>query len=26
VLKPRVRMIDGVSIQSISELEKVNWF
>jgi hypothetical protein len=24
VLKPRVRMIDGVSLQSISDLEKVN--
>ena len=26
VLKPRVRMIDGVSLQGISDLEKVNWF
>jgi len=24
VLKPRIRMIDGVSLQSISDLEKVN--
>ena len=24
VLKPRVRMIDGVSLQGISDLEKVN--